>query len=299
MRYSRLRRAKTRRRYSSIILLGLVLFLGFYVASAGAAGNFISRIIAPLIASFSNEAEPNDKGDISPPPATDLTLPDNRKNDNSERVTDQIDISPISLYAIQLAAFNDEKNAQAAAGELQSKGGAGYIYNDRYLRLLAMGFLSEDDAQKVRQQLKDEGIESQIYSITCPGANMEITASADKVDSIKSAFSLWTDKVKSLEGIIRDLDTSSITIDDARNGIGEIISGFTPVLEELKTYSATEESNHILTGLQELYQYSIESLNAVMDESITNRVAISSKIKYTYIDMIHQYKQYMERTTKE
>jgi hypothetical protein len=208
-----------------------VLFLGFYVASAGAAGNFISRIIAPLIASFSNEAEPNDKGDISPPPATDLTLPDNRK--------------------------------------------------------------------KVRQQLKDEGIESQIYSITCPGANMEITASADKVDSIKSAFSLWTDKVKSLEGIIRDLDTSSITIDDARNGIGEIISGFTPVLEELKTYSATEESNHILTGLQELYQYSIESLNAVMDESITNRVAISSKIKYTYIDMIHQYKQYMERITKE
>ena len=55
-----------------------------------------------------------------------------------------------------------KKNARAAAAELQNKGSAGFIQNDKYFRLLAVGFVSEDDAQKVRQQLKDEGIESQI-----------------------------------------------------------------------------------------------------------------------------------------
>ena len=36
MRYSRFRRRSTQRRYTSVIILGLLLFLGFYIASAGA-----------------------------------------------------------------------------------------------------------------------------------------------------------------------------------------------------------------------------------------------------------------------
>ncbi|NLO81751.1 MAG: SPOR domain-containing protein [Clostridiales bacterium] len=299
MRYSRIKRRNTQRRYTSVIILGLLLFLGFYIASAGAAGNFISRIVAPIIAAFDNDVEQQDANDdITEPSNTDLTLPENKEGEKNERITDHIDIAPMSFHAIQLAAFTEEKNARAAAAELQGKGGAGFILNDKYLRLLAMGFISEDDAQKVRQQLKDEGIESQIYIISCPGANMEIAASAEKVDSIKTAFSLWLDKTKSLEGIIRDLDTSQKSAEDALKDIEDIMAEFGSMLDKLNTYSATEESNHILAGLQELYQRGKESLNDILSEKTANRVAISAKIKYTYIDMIHQYKLYMDQITK-
>ena len=299
MRYSRFRRRSTQRRYTSVIILGLLLFLGFYIASAGAAGNFISRIISPIINAFDNDAKQDGNDDVSTPPDTDLTLPGGESSKETERVTEQIDIAPMSFHAIQLGAFTDEKNARAAAAELQNKGGAGFIQNDKYFRLLAVGFVSEDDVQKVRQELKDEGIESQIYTISCPGVNMEITASADKVNSIKSAFLLWLDKVQSLEGIIRGLDTSDKSAEDAKKDIEGIITEFNSVSEQFNTYTATEESNYILAGLQDLYQKSKDSLNSVLNENTANRVAISAKIKYTYIDMIHQYKNYMDQITNE
>jgi hypothetical protein len=287
-----------RQRYTSVIFVGLLLFLVIYIGSAGAAGNFISRIITSFLGS-SNDVAQNENGRSPQPPDTKLTVPDEANKVPTEKVTEQLNIPPFNLYTIQLAAFTNGENAQFAARELQSKGGAGYILNDEYFRLLATGFAAETDAQKVKQQLKDEGIESQIYTICSPGVNMEITASADKVSSIKSAFSLWLDKTKALEDVVKKLDTSAISVEDARKDIEGVIAGFNSTLDQLKTYSATQESNYILAGLLELYQKSIKSLESIFDGNVTDRVVISSKLKYTYIGTIYSYKQYMDRITKE
>lgn len=301
MRYSRLKR-RNRRRYTSMILLGFLLFLAVYIGSASAAGNFISRIVTSFLGSFTSTNQGEDDASVQAP-NTQLTVPnktDKTPNEgSSQKVTEQLDIAPFNLYAIQLGAFTNKENAEVAAKELQAKGGAGYILNDKYFRLLAMGYASEADAQKVKQQLEKEGIESQIYSISAPGVNMEITASADKVNSVKSAFSLWIDKTKALEGIVKNLDTSAISVEDARKDIEAMVGAFNSTLEQLKAYSATQESNHILAGLQELYQNSIESLNGIFAENVVDRVATSSKIKYTYIDMVYKYKQYMDKITSE
>ncbi len=301
MRYSRLKR-RNRRRYTSMILLGLLLFLAVYIGSASAAGNFISRIVTSFLGSFTSTNQGEDDASVQAP-NTQLTVPnktDKTPNEgSSQKVTEQLDIAPFNLYAIQLGAFTNKENAEVAAKELQAKGGAGYILNDKYFRLLAMGYASEADAQKIKQQLEKEGIESQIYSISAPGVNMEITASADKVNSVKSAFSLWIDKTKALEGIVKNLDTSAISVEDARKDIEAMVGAFNSTLEQLKAYSATQESNHILAGLQELYQNSIESLNGIFAENVVDRVATSSKIKYTYIDMVYKYKQYMDKITSE
>lgn len=307
MRYSRLKR-RNRQRYTSVLLVALLLFLALYIGSAGAAGNFISRIVTSFLGGATNTGQGGDdaSADI---PDTELTVPDengepsDESSDGSsepvEKVTEQIDISPFILYAIQLGAFTGKENAEAVAREIQTKGGAGYILNDKYFRVLAMGYASQDDAQKVRQQLKNDGLESQIYSISAPGVNMEITASADKVNSVKSAFSIWIDKTKALEDMAKKLDTSAISVEDAKKDIEETVGAFESTLEQLKAYSATQDSNHVLTGLQELYQKSIESLRQIFNENISDRVANSSKIKYTYIDMVYKYKQYMDSITGE
>ncbi|MDN5277435.1 MAG: hypothetical protein PWR01_1400 [Clostridiales bacterium] len=305
MRYSRLKR-KNRRRYTSVFLLGLLLFLAVYIGSASAAGNFISRIVTSFLGSFANTNQGEDDASVRVPD-TQLTVPDKAdetpdespNESSSQKVTEQLDIAPFNLYAIQLGAFTSKENAEVAARELQAKGGAGYILNDKYFRLLAMGYASQADAQKVKQQLEKEGIESQIYSISVPGVNMEITASADKVSSVKSAFSMWIDRTKALEDMVKNLDTSAISVEDAKKGIEATIGAFNSTLEQLKAYSATQESNHILAGLQELYQKGIESLNGIFAGNVLDRVATSSKIKYTYIDMVYRYKQYIDSITDE
>lgn len=305
MRYSRLKRRK-RRRYTWIVFLGLLLFLVVYIGSASAAGNFISRLVTSFLSNFSSANSGKEDASIGEPD-TRLTVPDkadtapNESLDkgNIQKVTEQLDIAPFNLYTIQLGAFSSKENAEMAARELRAKGGAGYILNDKYFRLLAMGYVSEGDAQKVKQQLQKEGIESQIYLISAPGVKLEITAVADKVNSIKSAFSIWIDKVKALEDVVKKLDTSAISVEDAKKALKATVEEFNSTLEQLKTYLVTQESNPILTGLQNLYQNCIESLNGILAENVVDRVATSSKIKYTYIDMVYRYKQYIDNITSE
>lgn len=308
MRYSRLKRRRYQRRYTLILIFGLLLFLVAYIGSAGAVGNFVSRIVTSFLGNSTdvNQGEGNGSLDV---PDAQLTVPDEASDSSDEgpdessssaqKVTEQLDIDPFNLYTIQLGAFTNKENAEAAARELQTKGGAGYILNDRYFRVLAMGYASQADAQKVRQQLENEGLESQIYSILIPGVNMEITASADKVNSVKSAFSLWIDKTRSLEDMAKNLDTSVISVEEAKNRIKETIDEFETTLQQLKAYSATQESNHVLVGLQDLYQKGIEGLREIFNENVADRVANSSKIKYTYIDMVCRYKQYIDSITGE
>jgi len=54
-----------------------------------------------------------------------------------------------------------------------------------------------------------------------------------------------------------------------------------------------------LAGLQRLYQEGIESLSKIFEGNVSDRVANSSKIKYTYIDMVCRYKQYIDSITGE
>jgi hypothetical protein len=299
MRYSRFKRRRTQQRYALIVIVGILVFLSLYILSAGAAGNFISRVISPLFGGVDKEAKDDNNKDSTSSSDTNLTVDEEDEEDLKNKATDQLKIEPFNFYTIQMEAFTSQDNAQVAAKALQSRGGAGYMVEDKYFRVLAMGFILESDAQEVKDQLKDDGVESLIYSISCPGANMEITASPEKIDGIKSAFSLWMDKLQILEDVIVKLDTSSITEEDAYNELKSIKGELDSNLEQLKGYSATQESNYILDGLQGLYQKGIDDLDNILNENISSRVAISSKIKYTYIDMVVQYKKYMDQITRE
>ncbi len=299
MRYSRFKRRRTQQRYALIVIVGILVFLSLYILSAGAAGNFISRVISPLFGGVDKETKDDNNKDSTSSSDTNLTVDEEDEEDLKNKATDQLKIEPFNFYTIQMEAFTSQDNAQVAAKALQSRGGAGYMVEDKYFRVLAMGFILESDAQEVKDQLKDDGVESLIYSISCPGANMEITASPEKIDGIKSAFSLWMDKLQILEDVIVKLDTSSITEEDAYNELKSIKGELDSNLEQLKGYSATQESNYILDGLQGLYQKGIDDLDNILNENISSRVAISSKIKYTYIDMVVQYKKYMDQITRE
>ena len=64
--------------------------------------------------------------------------------------------------------------------------------------------------------------------------------------------------------------------------------------EKLQEINAGQNNNAILAGLVELYNGSCLSLDKVFKNS-NDKVAISSEIKYTYIDMLMLYKDYMEQ----
>lgn len=299
MRYSRLRKGRTRKKYAIFLVFAIIVFVGIYMFSAGYFGKKISQFISSIINSFDKDAEtPNQDEDLLNGDIENGEKPSLPEQDEVKKITEKIIIDPAAFYSIQMNAFSTLENADTFAKEIQNKGGAGYIIQDQHYRVLAIAFLSETDAQKVREQLKEEEIDSQIYKISYPGVNMQITASKDKVDIIQSAFSLWKDEIKLIENIITELDTYNISTENAQQRILNIKNEFEKEYERLKECSASQESMVILNGLVELYQKGLDNLDKIINENSSNRIAISSKIKYTYIDMFHLFKCYLEQITK-
>lgn len=302
MRYSRLKRQKGQKRYITGVMALLLIFGGLYIASTAAAGNFISKLLSPVLNSIGgiqDELNPSDTADNSED--LDLTVPsdftdgEQQNNDNlTTKITEKVKIMPLTMSAIQIGAFSNKENADISASELQSKGGAGYIIDDNFFRVIAMGFLDSADASIVKTQLEQEGIECRLYNISYPGADMQITASEKNVEEIKQNFLFWYNQYNEIEEVIKDLDKDVISVEAAFNRISKIREGLEQHYEKLKLLSATQESSHILKGLLELYQSEVSIFDGIIKETSINKVVISSKLKYTYIDMVYKYKKYMD-----
>ncbi|HHY83551.1 MAG TPA: SPOR domain-containing protein [Clostridiales bacterium] len=295
MRYSRIKRNQTKKRYATFLLVVLLGFAVIYVAFAGTLGKFVSNLILPLISSENK----NNTGNNDDDPV--LTIPDTTEEPSKDtaKVTETLKANALTMYAIQMNAFSDKSNAEAFAQELKSKGGAGYILDDGFYRVIAIGFKNEQDAKQVREELKADGIESHVYKIATAGANMSITATRDNVSAISSAYELWEEKYYSLEDIILNLDKGNISSSEAYNNIKEIKTELEAKRDQLKElYDNQNNNNIVLAGLVTLYENSCLSLDKILSINSMDKVAISSEIKYTYVDMLMQYMDYMEQITK-
>ncbi|MFU0800845.1 MAG: SPOR domain-containing protein [Xylanivirga thermophila] len=307
MRYSRIKRRKRKKGYAIFIVI-IIVCAGFYIYGAGAAGNFLSKLISPIIENRDGHKGIDVKKEKEQSLVVDPHIDDESKKDgpaNSEereekmeQKTEQIEVQPLTVSAIQIGAFSSRENAEMWAKDLRERGGAGYIIEDKYFRLMGVCFMSEADAQKVKMQLKEQNVESEIYFISYPGAKIEITASADKVDILKSAFSTWQPKLTELEDIIKQLDSDKLGSESAYSKIKAMKNGMTEKMEALDSYISMQPDNDILAGLANVYKESLKSFDDVLSEKPENKLAISAKIKYTYIDMVYRFKGYMQGITK-
>jgi hypothetical protein len=301
MRYSRLKQRKTKQRYAAFVLVVLLIFAAVYVISAGTLGKFVSSLIAPILSRDGGADATDSPSDEGNPPV--LTVPDgdftNEQAEDTVKITDTLKANPLTMYAIQMGAFTDNSNAEVFAQELRGKGGAGYILNDGFSRVLAIGFQTEEDAKQVKEELKAGGIESHVYKIASAGVDMKIIATEANVSAIRSAYEMWEEKYVSLEKIIMDLDSGTISPLEAYGKIKDTKAAIEEKKNELEALNVNQKDNVILTGLVNLYESGVISLDEILLQSSSDKVAISSKIKYTYIEMLMRYKDYMDQITKQ
>lgn len=301
MRYSRIRRARNQKRYAIVLLIVFLILGGIYFLMAGTIGKAISNIITPILKTKVGTEQDGQDEHItdeigSEGEDTELTLPKEENEDNQgPRITELIKIEAKSFFGIQLGAFNNKENALFIANELKKKGAAGYVLEDQFSRVLAIIFQSQDDTRAVIEQLKAQSVDSQIYELKCPGVDMEITASSEKVEGIKSSYAMVMDNFGLMESIIKDLDKDKITKEIALEKIRNIIDNIKEKTDQLQAYSTDEEGRLVLSGLKDFLSAQIGNLEDILLGNTSDRVEISSKIKYTYIDMAVKYKKYMEQ----
>lgn len=233
-----------------------------------------------------------DKEESAAPVSSSTTAPNSDSGSSSKNASsEELSLKEFTSYALQMGAFSSEENAQAEAKNLRERGAAGYVYHDGHYRVFASVYQNEEDAQTVRKQLKEsEGMESSIFVIQAPGANMRVTANEDGLASVKEAFTALETARDELYTLCTDLDRKETTEAKAREKLKSLA-------EHARNPSdALDGTGEVGTALQNELRETADELEKVagMEES---GIAFSTEMKYALVRQSCAYADLMKKIT--
>ena len=171
--------------YSLLFLSAVILFSG---VAARSGGDAVFEIVAtpspiPLDAAF-----------------------------DETRETREITLNGSVWYALQLGAFETEEAARQLAEQFQRRGAAGYLWPEERFRVLAAVYPEKEDAQAVRQQLRDQhDVDSYLFEISIPSVSLRMTGMRGQIDILEAAFLHAEELIRQMERISETLDRQEIT----------------------------------------------------------------------------------------
>lgn len=128
------------------------------------------------------------------------------------RETREITLNGSVWYALQLGAFETEEAAGQLAEQFQRRGAAGYLWPEERFRVLAAVYPEKEDAQAVRQQLRDQhDVDSYLFEISIPSVSLRMTGMRGQIDILEAAFLHAEELIRQMERISETLDRQEIT----------------------------------------------------------------------------------------
>ena len=128
------------------------------------------------------------------------------------RETREITLNGSVWYALQLGAFETEEAARQLAEQFQRRGAAGYLWPEERFRVLAAVYPEKEDAQAVRQQLRDQhDVDSYLFEISIPSVSLRMTGMRGQIDILEAAFLHAEELIRQMEHISETLDRQEIT----------------------------------------------------------------------------------------
>lgn len=174
----------------------LLLFLSLVIVLSGIATKGRD---APVI-----ESVP----DATPEPMTDSF--------DETKATREITLPETKYYALQLGAFENEQSAIEQAELFRKRGAAGYLWQDNRYRVLAAVYPLKEDAQRVRDQLKEQhAVDSYLFEITLPQLKLRLSGMNGQLDILEAAFIHADDTVAALQSLSVTLDRQEISNEEA------------------------------------------------------------------------------------
>ncbi|MEL7608580.1 MAG: SPOR domain-containing protein [Bacillota bacterium] len=293
------RHRRRRRRYESgagrIIIALLVVAAAIYVVSASALGTWLAQnVMAPVFEAVETAL----MGKAEEPAPTDgntqVVVNDGSSSD-ANMVSDQIELPGVTCYMLQMGVYSQRNNALTLASTLQGRGAGGYIIEDgeRY-RVIASIYADEASLDAVRDQLKEEGMDSAVYPFVISGASFNVTAPEDQIGDMKAAFAGIKEAQASLSELAVKFDKESMTPEDGRAQIAQILADVETARADIQNL---ESDNELLKKIDDCYVSCIDALTELKNDTTKTFVDFSSKIKYNQIRITYEYGKLVEEVS--
>ncbi len=192
-----------------------------------------------------------------------------------------------NLYAISMASSTSENDLTSQKENLQSQNGAGYIYEkDGNFYLIASIYENYNDAELVKNNLKTNGIEAEILTITLDTIQIEGNFTADEKTMLSNGIKSSVETFKNLYDVAISLDTSVFDKTKAKIECNTIYSNNVSIKANFDTYfKDTKDDN--LKKLQSTLTKTNDYLSNLISENYdTQTQTFSSLIKQTYCEIL-------------
>jgi len=258
----------------AVIIVGVVL----YFICASAFGTWIAEnIIVPVFSVFEPlESEEYSQIDNTGTPETssDIVLPD------------------LSLYALQSGIYEDPANAQDDALSVRAKGGAGYIYEDDYMRVVVSAYKDTADAKAVHDKLiTQQNFETWEYTISAPEIKLNVKAPKSDIEKLNNFFAFVKTSSEQLEYFDEAYKSGKSSIQEIKDSAEAARSEFAVHAQLLLELG--QDDGGILPYILELCDALSECF--VFDADNKTDVEISSVLKYNYIKYTDVYSQFLNQ----
>lgn len=192
-----------------------------------------------------------------------------------------------TLYAISLATCKNTIEADEKSKETKFQGGAGYIYKvDDSIKILSSIYDNKKDALKVKDNLKSNGIESEIIEINLPKIDLEISLSSKSREVLNSAVELFYSSYKNLYNLSVLFDSSEKDFVEIKKNINELINSNDKVISDYNNNFNQASNVYILYGKIYLNKLS----NILLDlQNLDESTNFSSELKHAYCKVIDCY----------
>lgn len=291
MEYIKRRKKYTQRKKSAgagrFVVVMLFCAAAVYLISASAAGTWLAEnMIAPVFSgieeTLSGKIRPNDAGK-----AESVSHADDGLTEQEE-----ITLPALSCYMLQMGVYSEYENAVAQAQALQTRGAGGYILEDfgRH-RVIASGYDTLEKLDSVRQQLNEDGIETAKYEIHIPEMVFRVTANKKQINALSESFSALEQAQGELELFAAEFDRSGMSVEEGRAAAKEILA---PLEEKRPHFSSNQEQGTILSKVLSCYDNSAAAIALLAESECERTVDFSSKIKYTHLQVTHEYAKLIE-----
>jgi hypothetical protein len=275
-------------RYANWIIAVVILGIAAYLIGAGAAGGWLAKnVIEPVFGKNSSEASPEATVSAS---ATGTQAASVQSAAGTGRVEETITAGEISLYTLQVGAFTDEGNAKSSAVAIAAMGGAGYVaYDGELYRVLAAGYLSENDAKDVQTALEAQDVSSTVFRLKSGTLEFKIGATPAQVEAVKACFAAVPAATEALQQIVFDADRGK-SVDESIKSLSADVAA---VYDSLEAVVSPDDS--AIGSLAAYMSEFCEKMNSIPLSADVSAVEFSAQLKYNLIGIVVDYSAFLEK----
>ena len=274
------------RNYSGITVVLLLVLVAAFIYAFKSLG-FYDKLVQPVTGN--KTSDPTDLktvavATISPidtvtqQPATPVTA--------GSRLTEEIKMSTVTLYGVQLGVYSKLENAQSVSESFRKLGSAGYILKEETLfRVIDSVYYTENDAKAVRDELrKGSSPDACVIRIQAKGVNWKVTATREQIDTVRGALVAFQTQIVALINTQKSLQQNSSSVDYIATvkTVSGTLKESQASLERLIDVSKDTKIGKLDTCLKE----SAESLDKLAQTSASDTKALMTGLKYSIIDIL-------------